>query len=333
MEAWLADLRLAGRLLWRDAAHSLAAVLALALGAGTTVAVFSLAAGVLFRPLPYEEAHQLVRVETTNPRTGWIMSVPLKDLGELRSRCSSLSDMAALLLGRASLRGGQGAEALRVMFVTSGFPSMHRHPALIGRTLAPGDFTPGGPSAAVLSHAFWQKHFGGKASALGKTLSIRTDYPGKGTQAPVVLTAVGVMPQGFPIEGIPGPRRSAAPVDMWIPVEFGRSIPEGRFAHTIARLRDGATLQQAQDELKRAGQELAAAKSRDYDRKIALSLRLVPLREHVVGPTAPKILSLLMGASLLLLAACCANGRSTRSGGTAIFILAESAGWGMIFWR
>ena len=244
------DLRYALRNLPRRPAFTLAAVLTLALGIGATTAIFSVVYSVLIKSLPYPEAGELVRIRHAAPGLG------AADMSASTNMHITYSQenraFAAIGLWRdesATLTDRGEAERVRALRVTDGTLQALRIQPMRGRWFTEQEHEPGadGPAPVILSHAFWQRRFGGDEGALGRELSM--DSPsGNGTLSlGASAQVVGIMPPGFQfLDAAPQP-------DIIIPVR----LDPARQAHGIhswqmlARLKPGVTLAEAQADLDR----------------------------------------------------------------------------------
>ncbi|HSC15734.1 MAG TPA: ABC transporter permease, partial [Gammaproteobacteria bacterium] len=184
------ELRRTVRGLRRHPGFTTAAVLTLALGIGATTAIFSVVYGVLIKPLSYPEAHELVSIRHAAPGSpaalqGFSESqyVTYREANRAFEHVGFWSD------GRRTLTGLDDPEQVRVLTVTHGtLQALGVQPAL-GRWFVDAEHSPGAaaPASTIVSYAFWQRHFGGDESALGRTLAL----DGRSYEI------VGIMPRGF----------------------------------------------------------------------------------------------------------------------------------------
>jgi predicted permease len=242
------DLRFALRLFARQRAFSVTAILTIALGIGLSATVFAVVDGVLFRPLPYRDPGGLVAVygvvKGAHPQNTLALSYP--ELGDWRAARSfeRLEGYGPNGLS-ARVRGVDETTQVRVSTVTGGFLDMFGVQPVIGRPFAAGDFEPGAPPVAMVSHRIWRAAFGGDADVLGRTLE----------RGDVSHTIVGVLPRTFVF---PIPSRRFAPEVI---VPFDRASPtagdrRARTLYVIGRLAAGATMAQAQTEVDGMAQRL-----------------------------------------------------------------------------
>jgi len=178
VEATIADLRRAIRGLAHSPAFTLTAVTSLGLGIGVFLAIVQLVDAVRLRPLPVADAHELVEIKIDGGRKGWGLSetatseMTLPLWRQLRASQTALNEVFAW--GRGTFLLGEGADATPIRglyFSGELFPVLRIQPAL-GRLFSPSDDVPGCAGAVVLSHAFWQSHFGGDPAVIGRPLTV-----------------------------------------------------------------------------------------------------------------------------------------------------------------
>ena len=288
MDAVLQDLRYAARSLRRQPAFALLAIGTLALGIGANAAIFSVVNAVLLRPLGYYRPDRIVALTTQWQKTGRRGTVSAPDFHDWHDSTSSFAAMAYYTYDldfETSVNVDGVADYGSVVLVTPEFFDVFGVDALAGRRIA-RTASPSDAPAAVISHEFWRRRFGGSPGAIGRTITF-------GQRA---VTIVGVMPPGF---GFPGR------TDIWyFPSSSGETA--SRSAHNyrvVARLKDGVEVTQAQTELSSLAARLSAAYPASNEGKGAA---VVPLQEQLVGDTRPT-LYLLFGAVGLVLLIACAN--------------------------
>jgi putative ABC transport system permease protein len=280
------DLRYSFRALLRRPGFTVVAVLTLALGVGASTAIFSVVNGVLLRPLPYPQPEQLVQVWETNTRRGWLGdTVSPQNFEDWQAESRSFEAMSAYEYESFVLAGGDAPERLIGIKASSSFIDVLGVKPALGRGFLPGEDARGARRVVVLSDRLWRRHFGARADALGQAVTLDGEP----------YTIVGVMPADF---SFPSPR-----LDLWTPaIDITR--PRGdHFMEAVARLKPGSTLGEAQGELdviaRRLGDEYPNTNGNS-------GVRLVPLREELVGQVRPALL-VLLGAVLFMLLIACAN--------------------------
>jgi predicted permease len=238
------NLQYSARMLWKSPSFSAVAILTLALGIGANATIFSFINGLLLRPIPgVERPDRLVGIYTSDYSSGPYGGSSFPDYVDLRQQATAFSDLAAYDSASLNLSGVATPERLRVGLVTSNYFQVLGIGSHLGRTLRAEDDASGAPQTVVLSHAFWQTHFGSDSSVLGRALTLG-DKP---------YTVVGVTAESF--HGL----RVGSQPDVWLRMEEDRD--EGsrgnRGIGITGRLRDEASLKQAQTEVNAIANRLA----------------------------------------------------------------------------
>jgi putative ABC transport system permease protein len=285
IERVLRDAKYALRGLRRDPLFTSAAILALALGIGVTTAIFSLVHGVLMRPLPYPESHELQRIWLNNPSQGIekdYTSYP--NFLAWRERSRAFENIVAVRGLTLNLTGAGDPEELQGEVVTEGYFEMFGVRPAVGTTFSPEQASPDGARVVVLSHELWSTRFASDRSLVGRTIQLN------GESVPVV----GVMPPGF------------GTAKFWVPLQFTaqsdlREAWGALWLPIFGRLRAGATLPQAQAEMSRLARDLAAEQPAALE---GTGVLLEPLQTSMVGDVRTPLLLLLLAVTLVLLIAC-----------------------------
>jgi predicted permease len=234
----LSDLRLSLRLLWKDRAFTSTAALTLAVCIGANAALFSVVRGVLLTPLALPDPDRVVIAGNAYPGAG--VHEPIGSaVPDYFDRLRDITAFDAQALFRQDNRSvDQGGVAARVESITAtpSFFKVAGVPPQIGRTFTDQEGELGHESVVVLSDAFWRSQFGGDRSAIGRELRI-DGRP---------HTVVGVMPPGF--------RPNDDDTAMWTPMTFTATQRSDEQRHSnnavfLARLKPGATVQQAQTQI------------------------------------------------------------------------------------
>jgi predicted permease len=280
------DLVLAFRGLRRTPGFAAAALLSLALGIGASTAIFSVAYGVLLRPLPFPAPERLVEVSMNLAGTGNAhgpFSVP-EYLDLARDR-RAFASVAAWRTTSRTLGGDRRPERLRVAGATASFFDVFGMRAAVGRTFGAPEDGPGAEPVIVLSDALWRRRFGGDPAAVGRAVQLDG----------VTRTVVGVLP----------PDLRVADAEAFIPLGLDPARPTGRGAHFLSvtgRLRPGVTVQQARAEMAAFATTTARENPDAYPRG-AITATVRPLREAWYGDARPLMTALLGTVALLLLLA------------------------------
>jgi putative ABC transport system permease protein len=293
----LAELRFAARRLWRVPSFTITTVFVLALGVGATTAVFSVVNGVLLRPLPYANPGRLVALTHSMEVSG----VPEAD----QSDASVLfyQEHAKAFTGIGAWRGqdvnlelvdGQvgAAERVGAAQITSNLFQVLGIPPLLGRDFRSGEDRVGAAPVVMLSYPFWQRHFNGARSAIGKRI----------VADGISREVVGVMPRSFVF-----PRSTP---ELWFPMPFDPAkATAGSFNYFgIGRLRDDATIASARADLSHVLpgllDEFPGGIPRAMWDQAHVRPIVTPLLESIVGNVSALLWILLGSVGLVLLIAC-----------------------------
>ena len=296
----LAELRFASRMLRKQPGFSLIAALTLALGIGATSAVFSLIQGVLLTPPPYQKPEQLVLVPAArtdgqkmdSPR-GWAAQQWM----EWGKEAKSFEGIAAYDWTFNFLIRNDGSQSMQGMEVSKDYFRVMGLKTAAGRGFEDSDFGQGPVRSIVLGYEFWQRAFGGDRQIIGKTVRIsRWDVP---------PTVIGVMEPGVRFLPSPGAAKEPnydvnATVDFWVPADPNPKALKAPYWDVVGRLRDGATPQQAQQELA----VMTAREARSEKEFEGFAPRLEPVTDEMNRDGRRILLPLLGAAALVLLIAC-----------------------------
>jgi putative ABC transport system permease protein len=282
IEDLVQDLRHGARRLRKNPAFTVVAVLVLALGIGANTAMFSVAYGILLRPLPYVNADRVAVVFMRFfPRDFAFGTLCIRDYLMWKENNHAFEDPSLFRSMRMDVGGNEGVpEQMQGASVTAGFFSTFAVRPLIGRTFAPGDDRPATRSLAVLGESVWRRRFGASSSVVGKTILVNG--------AP--STVIGVMPGEFRF-----PRRDT---EVWTNLPLNPPTRYGPwFYRGVARLKPGVTLEQAQAETNHIG--LRMMQQNSYYKR--LTLPVLSLREALLGTTLKPAILVLAGAVGLVL--------------------------------
>ena len=282
MQALWQDLRFGLRMMEKSPGFAAIAVLTLALGIGASTSIFSVADAVLFRPLPYPNPQQIVRVWEQAPN-GRRMNLANSNFEDFRTQNSTFESLADYEVSLSSVAGGSEPVRVNIAVVSSGFFPTLGVEAFRGRAFSADELRPHGTAAVIVSSRYWQRYLGGTTELSKFHLAI------DGRVYPVV----GVMSAGFDF-----PDGVAA----WIPSELSPESPT-RTGHNwrgLGRVRDGVTVAQARANLSAIARRI----SDEYGKKVDLNdVAVVPLADAIVGDVRTGLLTLLGAVALLLLVA------------------------------
>ena len=296
------ELRFAIRMLLKQPGFSLIAALTLALGIGATSAIFSLIQGVLLTPPPYRKPEQLVLVppartdgkKMDSPR-GWAAEQWL----EWNRETKSFDGIAAYDWTFNFLIRNDGSQSMQGMVVTKNYVQVMGLRPLAGRSFADADFAPGPVKAILLGYEFWQRAFGGDRQIIGKTVRI--------SRWEVNPTVIGIMEPGVRFLPSPGTEKEPnydvnAKVDFWVPAYPDPKYLKEPYWDVVARLRDGTTPQQGQQEL-----AVLAAREAQTEKKFEGFAPHLQLLTDEMNRDGRRILLPLLGAAALVLLIACGN--------------------------
>jgi predicted permease len=240
MDSLLHDLKVGRRLLWKDRSFTATVAVTLALCIGANVALFSVVNNVLLRPLPMPESGRIAIIGNAYPRAGAanLRANAVPDYFDRLRETTAFEEQALYSNLSVNIDQGGTATRVRVMNVTPSFFRVLAVQPLIGRTFTDAEGELGNQLKIVLSYGLWQSAFGGDASIAGR--DVRID----GT----TYTVVGVMPQDFVFQ--------RPDVMLWRALAFTAIQKSDQMRHSnsfqqIARLKAGATIEQAQAEIDR----------------------------------------------------------------------------------
>jgi len=290
MNTILQDIRYGIRMLVKTPALTAIVILALALGIGANTAIFSVINAVVLRPLPFDQADQLLFLNEKSPVLDE-MSISYPNFTDWRNQNHVFEKIGVYNRNSYNLTGYGDAERILTGQVSADLFSALRVSAMIGRVFTNDEDKPGATSVVVLSYALWQRRFGGQNSILNQALTLN----GRS------YTVIGVMPADYAF-----PSR----VEMWVPVGQLSGDPnwQERGNHpglyAVGRLKPGATMAQAQADMN----TISANLEKQYpDSNTRNGVRIRPLMEVLVGNTVRSTLWVLFGAVAFVLLIACAN--------------------------
>jgi putative ABC transport system permease protein len=298
MGSLIHDVKYGWRMLLKSPGFAAVAIVTMALGIGANTAIFSVVNAVLLNPLPFPSAERLVALGQTQANDRETLSqFSFRNFADLREQTKTFQRLAAYYNTRETLTGQGEAVRLRGVVATADlFPLLGTAPAL-GRTFLPEEDNPGAGGQgypAILSWECWQQYFGGDAAVIGRTITLSGS----------AYAVVGVMPAGF---SFPVQAQSA---EFWISTardadkkgEGSIMVERGYLGwRVVGRLKDDATLEQAQAEANVVGSNLA---SQFPGMNKDMGIKTMPLLESLVGNLRSTLLLLLGTVGVVLLIAC-----------------------------
>lgn len=301
------DIRYALRQLRKSPGFTLTAVLTLALGIGVTAAVYAVIQSVLLAPLPYPQPDRLVGVAFTFPRQAANAEQAGTSADFVRQNDGDFSSSAVMDDGSAAVNltvNGRSAVQINAIRVSQGYFQTLGVSPMLGRAFNADEDRPNGPHAVILSNVLWRHSFNSDAGIVGRAVRINEE----------TYTVVGVMPADFAVTAESEPGVYARP-DIWRPLQLGPKDPgyDGDNYEMIARLRDGVSMEQAQQHLNTLAQPFYA-KFPNYKKwfdatagpSVLHQFRVWPLRNVMVSQVRRSLL-ILMGAMVAVLLVACLN--------------------------
>ena len=288
----LRDFRFALRSLGRRPGFAAAVTLTLALGVGTSTAVFSLLDAALIRALPFESPSRLAMLWGVFGPEREIRGASPREIADWRELNRSFSDISAY--DEISLNFGTDAEPRRVEaeMVSASYFGILGVSAGRGRTfLAEEDRVPDARPVAVLSHSLWTTQFASDPAIIGRQITLN-DRP---------FTVVGVMEPGF--HGL------SFDTDVWVPMMMVSLTASPatlesraeRWLGAVGRLRSGVSMASAQRDLDGVAAGLTAAYP---ESNTGRGVQLLSLQDSALGTTRQLLVALFVAVLLFLVIAC-----------------------------
>jgi putative ABC transport system permease protein len=286
-ESWIMDVRYAGRRLLSRPTYALLAILTLALGAGGTAAIFSIARTLLMDPLPI---HDEERVGVFWMTASWTEEEFLR----FRPNFPGFTQVAAYRTNDATLElPGSPMQMLPAVSVSAEFFGVLGASPMLGRTFKAGEDTVGPPPAVVLSHSLWQE-LGSDPAIIGKPLRIGGSP----------RTVIGVMPRGF---WFPSPQTR-----VWMAAQLRTENQAGIYT-LVGRLGDGMSMHNMHAPLRQFADALGARFQYSAQWDKTKNPSITPAREFFVGDLRPSLVATLAAMIVILLIAC-GNGAALMLG-------------------
>ena len=280
------DLRLTLRRFRKNPTFTLAIVLTLALGIGATTAIFSLVEGVLLRPLPFKDPDRLVVFgEHLGGRPG--MSVRAVEIATYTDSTQAFSSLGGYITASFELSGNQRPEEIDAARLNSAmFATLGVQP-ILGRVFTSAEEN-ARQQLAVISYSLWTNRFHRDPNVIGASLVLdRKPYQ-----------VIGVMPRSFEFPLAFG---TLAGTQVWVPLSLTpdelSEQNSGFFGYQmIARLKDGASVQQGAEDADRVAHQIMSEFPPTMS-AINIQGDVEPLRETVIADVRPILRTLFMAAS------------------------------------
>ena len=265
---------------------TLTAILSLSLGLGTSLAIYTVADNLLLRPLPCHHSSQLAMLWEENPRTHFLHGIVApRNYFVWKDRNDVFQELAVFSTGHAVLGDNERAEEFGDIDADAHLLPLLGVQPILGRRFTEAETRRGSDAVVLISFRLWQSWFGGDRAIIGK----RVQFGGR------PRAIVGVLPANFYFQD--------RNIDIWSPlyVTPAQNGGEGRWLWCLARLKQGVTLRQAQEEMSVIARQRAID---DPDFNKDWTVTLEPLRDALVRNVKPSLLVLLAAVGLLLAVAC-----------------------------
>jgi macrolide transport system ATP-binding/permease protein len=284
-ETVLQDLRFALRQLRKNPGFAATAVLILALGIASSVAIFAFVDAALIKPLPYKDSSRLAVLYESIP-IGPKFHLSYLDYLDWKRENKVFSSLNVYDPGGFMQKTSEGLRQADGARVSDGFFKTLGVSPILGRDFLYGEDKPDAQRTTLLSYSAWQKRYGGKPNVLGQTVVLDNES----------YVIIGVLPRDFSFA-------PAEPADFWAIQKQTGYCETHRGCHDlfgIARLKDGVSFATAFADIKTIAQQLEKQYPDSNRDQWAFML---PLTDVIVGDIRPILLVLLCGAGLLLLIA------------------------------
>lgn len=283
MSAIWPDLIFTFRTMRTNRGYAAVVVLILALGIGANSAIYSIVNAVILRPLPYASPDRLMMLPAVHQPDSRGTEISVPTFLDWQRGNRSFEHLGGFAPASFNLTGRDLPERIQAAQITpSALAALGTKP-LLGRLFLPEE-EPGDAKMALLSYQLWKSHFAGAEDVVGKTIQLGgVGYP-----------IVGVMPPQFEFPN--------DEVRLWVPVPVAEWSPYrgSRWLYAMGRLKDGVSLEAAQDDMDNISRALAE----QYPRSAGWGAQVLPMAEHFVGDVRPALLILLTTVLLLLLVGC-----------------------------
>ena len=282
------------RILSKNRSFTVIAVLTLSLGIGATTAMFSVVNGVLISPLPFADPDRLFTIKNRIPKLSPApFSVPAPDVLTYQRETKSFTDVAGYRENTYDLSGQGEPRKVQGARITSNLLSVLGAAAKLGPNFSADEDRVGSEKVVILSYHIWRSLFAADPNIVGKSIMLdRQPY-----------TIVGVMDKNFvfPVE------TKLDGSELWVPMAFTqeerKSVGDNFGYNTVARLKPGVSLAQAQADVERVAQIIrdgypAAVKSQFEVHGVVMGLREAALGDY----RRPMLMMVLAVVFILLIA-------------------------------
>jgi len=284
MSSLLRNLRYSARTLWKNPGLTLTVLLTLALGIGANTAIFTVDYATLLAPMPYPEPDQLVvvwsKIQTFHN------GISAGDFTDWKRENSSFQDINAFTGGSFNIASKDQPENIDGRQVTAGFYKMFGRPFFLGRDFLPEEGVEGRDHVVILTHKLWA-HLGSNPKIIGQSMRINGEP----------YTVVGVLSPGLD---------DRAQSQLAVPLVFKPEQLNHDFHWllSIARLKPGVTVQQAQADMDSVATHIAQVNPKSNK---GWGVFVEPLKNDFLPSERKQTLWLLLGAVAFILLIACVN--------------------------
>jgi putative ABC transport system permease protein len=284
MSSLLRNLRYSARTLWKNPGLTLTVLLTLSLGIGANTAIFTVDYATLLAPMPYPEPDQLVvvwsKIQTFHN------GISAGDFTDWKRENSSFQDINAFTGGSFNIASKDQPENIDGRQVTAGFYKMFGRPFFLGRDFLPEEGIEGRDHVVVLTHKLWS-HLGSDRKVIGQSMRINGEP----------YTVVGVLSPGLDDRS---DSQLAVPL-VFKPEQLNHDF---HWLLSIARLKPGVTVQQAQADMDSVATHIAQDNPKSNK---GWGVFVEPLKNDFLPSERKQTLWLLLGAVAFILLIACVN--------------------------
>jgi predicted permease len=300
---WIDDARkdsvYAVRSLLRSPSFTVAAVLTLAIGIGSTTAIFSVIDRVLLEPLPFPDGDRLVLLREPE-RAPTTPGLSYTEYLEWRARTKTLASLSTLGMNpQVIMPTREGTARLTGGIISTNYFEVLGVNAAIGRTIGSADEA--NPDVVVLSHYTWQTHFRSDPAAVGSTIELRGTLIGTSNAdarpgaSGRLLTVLGVLPIDM--------QELGTPIDFYTPLVAAPGANAGAGV-VRGRLRDGVSMAEANEEANLIGNAVRPPRPAKDPPLQGPRFLIEPLKDSVVREIKPALRVFLTAVGVVLLIVC-----------------------------
>ena len=300
LESMLADLKLTLRRVRKSPAFAITVLLTLAIGIGANTAVFSVVDGVLLKPLPYPDSNRLVALWMDAPGAAGLsnfeegLRLSPSMYFTFAEHNNTFQALGVWVPSTANVTGVAQPEQAHTLIISDGILQTLDVPPADGRWFSAQDQDPRGAKTVMLSYGYWQRHFGGDRSVIGRSIQLDSQ----------TREIVGVMPRGF--------RVVDRDFDLLVPLGFDRGqLKLAGFGYNgIGRLKPGISMAQANADISRLIETWMHSYTNGpgtnpfFYRRWKITPHFRPLKQQIVGQVSHVLWVVMATVGLVMLIAC-----------------------------